>query len=794
MTSSAASQDATLGAMSDATNGALTDATSLALSPSTMPASTAPSLSAPTFRSSASLPVGSLLSTSRHAASSSSTYGVEPFNFSNLMTIKLSGGENYLLWRAAILPLLRSRYLMGYVDGSYPCPPERVLQQLEGGRTVSVFNPEHRSWVMQDQAILSGIVSSLMPQVGGLIMFATTAEEAWVTLQESFSQQSTAQSVQIRTQLGEVQKLNSTVSVYFNKIKNLSDQLTALGQPLRPEEFSAYVLKGLDEDYDNLAENVNGRETPISARDLHSRLIFTEQRVEARRAKAGVGFSNSSANAAYRGGGRGAPPKPAYGNTGGYSKQPSSSKPPSPTQLPISNNGGAPSGGSGGRRWNTQDGNRPICQLCNAVGHVAARCWKRFDKNFLGVGNDGTNMERQVAMLAHGTSHGHAPPASYQIDPAWYMDSGATDHLTGDIDNLHVKEPYQGKDHVHTANGSGMRISHVDQSTLATSSNRSLHLKNILYVPQVTRNLLSAHKLALDNNVFVEIHPFDCLVKDRVTRATILRGRAHGGLYPVAAASNKQVYTGVRVSSSKWHCRLGHPAAPVVQHVIHKHALPIESSNKDIHVCDACQQGKSHQLPFSSSTHVIKAPLELIYSNVWGPAQTSVSGHNYYVSFIDAFSRFTWLYLLKRKSDVFNVFVQFQTHVERLLQHKILHVHTDWGGEYRNLNTFFQKLGITHRVACPHTHQQNGAAERKHRHIVETGLTLLAHASVPFHFWSDAFTTSCFLINRVPTRVLEMSTPLEKLLHETPDYSFLKVFGCACWPHLRPYNNHKLEF
>ena len=123
-----------------------------------------------------------------------------------------------------------------------------------------------------------------------------------------------------------------------------------------------------------------------------------------------------------------------------------------------------------------------------------------------------------------------------------------------------------------------------------------------------------------------------------------------------------------------------------------------------------------------------------------------------------------------------------------------LSIFSQMGGEYRNLNTFFQKLGISHHVSCPHTHQQNGAAERKHRHIVETGLTLLAHASVPFRFWSDAFVTACFLINRIPTRRLHMKSPLEVLLHETPDYSFLKVFSCACWPHLRPYNKHKLEY
>jgi histone deacetylase 1/2 len=155
-----------------------------------------------------------------------------------------------------------------------------------------------------------------------------------------------------------------------------------------------------------------------------------------------------------------------------------------------------------------------------------------------------------------------------------------------------------------------------------------------------------------------------------------------------------------------------------------------------------------------------------------GSAQTSVSSHNYYVSFIDTYSRFTWLYLIKHKSDVFDVFLQFQSHVERLLNRKIVHVQSDWGGEYIKLDAFFHKIGVSHRVSCPHTHQQNGSAERKHRHIVKTGLTLLAHASIPFRYWSDAFVIACFLINRMPTRVINMQTPLERLLGETPDYTF----------------------
>jgi hypothetical protein len=82
---------------------------------------------------------------------------------------------------------------------------------------------------------------------------------------------------------------------------------------------------------------------------------------------------------------------------------------------------------------------------------------------------------------------------SSNVDPAWYVDSAATDHLTGNLDRLHMSEPYTGPDHVHTADGIGMRISHTGQSSISTSST-PLSLKNVLCVPEVTRSLLSVKK------------------------------------------------------------------------------------------------------------------------------------------------------------------------------------------------------------------------------------------------------------------------------------------------------------
>jgi hypothetical protein len=185
--------------------------------------------------------------------------------------------------------------------------------------------------------------------------------------------------------------------------------------------------------------------------------------------------------------------------------------------------------------------------------------------------------------------------------------------------------------------------------------------------------------------------------------------------------------------------------------------------------------------------------LELVYSDVWGPAIDSFGQKNYYVSFIDDYSKFTWIYLLRHKSEVSTYFIEFQKLVERLLNRRIITVQSDWVGEYEKLHSFFRSTGISHHVSCPHTHQQNGATERKHRHIVEMGLALLAHASMPLKYWDEAFLAATYLINRTPTKLLAYDTPLHKLLGATLDYSNFRVFGCACWPNLRPYNSHKLE-
>ena len=102
----------------------------------------------------------------------------------------------------------------------------------------------------------------------------------------------------------------------------------------------------------------------------------------------------------------------------------------------------------------------------------------------------------------------------------------------------------------------------------------------------------------------------------------------------------------------------------ILRNVISAYGLPMFSGNK-FKSCDACMSSKSHRLPYSISSHQTSKALEIIHSDLWGPSPViSHAGNRYYVMFIDDFTRYTWLYPLKLKSDVFQGFIDFQHRVE----------------------------------------------------------------------------------------------------------------------------------
>jgi hypothetical protein len=133
-----------------------------------------------------------------------------PITLTNQFTIRLTP-DNYIYWRTQVVPILRSNLIYGFVDGSLPCPSDQVSNPAAGtdGAAATITNPEFSAWHQQDQSILSAIVSCLSEGVIGMVVLATTSQEAWEILEGSFATQSTARVMQIRGALGKVKKLDS---------------------------------------------------------------------------------------------------------------------------------------------------------------------------------------------------------------------------------------------------------------------------------------------------------------------------------------------------------------------------------------------------------------------------------------------------------------------------------------------------------------------------------------------------------------------------------------------------------
>ena len=204
-------------------------------------------------------------------------------------------------------------------------------------------------------------------------------------------------------------------------------------------------------------------------------------------------------------------------------------------------------------------------------------------------------------------------------------------------------------------------------------------------------------------------------------------------------------------------------------------------------VCEACQLGKQARGSFSLDKNVIKNVLDIVYSNVWGPAKTTpMGGCKYYVTFIDDHTRKVWVYFMKEKSEVFVHFQNFRVLVEKQTNMQVKCIRPDGGGEYfsNEFSDYLQKHGIRRQFTCRYTPQQNGVAKRKNKHIAEVARALMSEKNVPHTYWAEAISTAIYIMNRTPTAAMHDVTLEEKFIGVKPNLSHLKVFGCIAYVHV----------
>jgi hypothetical protein len=337
---------------------------------------------------------------------------------------------------------------MGFIDGSMSPPPRQVPSSTAAGAEL-VPNPAYGAWYDQDQQLLSGLLSSMTEDILQDVVEATTSQEAWDILKRMFSSAIRARAVQVRVDLATTKKRDLSAADYFRKIKSLAAELAAADAPLRTDEIIAYLLAGLPSYYDPFVTSITMKTESLTLDDFYAHLLAFEARQQQSQAETRLNIG-AQANFAGRGGpqrgrGRGTPPA-GRGARG---------------------RGGPPFQGRG-RGPSSSTSNRPQCQICGRTGHTAIKCWYRMDESY--------QEEHPSAAVA---------TTSYQVDPNWYTDTGATDHITSDLDRLALREQYHGGETVQVGNGTGLEIMHIGSCSFNTAT-RPLALKNVLHVPHIS--------------------------------------------------------------------------------------------------------------------------------------------------------------------------------------------------------------------------------------------------------------------------------------------------------------------
>nr|XP_016511749.1 PREDICTED: uncharacterized protein LOC107828875 [Nicotiana tabacum] len=141
-------------------------------------------------------------------------------------------------------------------------------------------------------------------------------------------------------------------------------------------------------------------------------------------------------------------------------------------------------------------------------------------------------------------------------------------------------------------------------------------------------------------------------------------------------------------------------------------------------------------------------------------------------------------HLLGSKNNAFDMLKAFIAMLETHFHTKVQTVRSDNAlelGSSLSGSQYFSDKGIVHQTSCPHTPQQNGVVERKHRHLLDTARALLFQSHLPIRFWGDCILTATYLINRFPSPLLSHKSPFELLYDKPPSYSHLRAFGCLCY-------------
>ncbi|KAL5727823.1 hypothetical protein ACHQM5_000970 [Ranunculus cassubicifolius] len=367
--------------------------------------------------------------------------------------------ENYHIWVTLFMPVLKSNSLLGFITGATPCPQQFLSSADE---QANKENPAYTQWVIKDQNLMIQLTGAISDPVLPYIVGCTSSKSVWDVLNKRFASKSRSQVIQLKTRLQNLKKGDKSITEYLNSVKEISDLLAASGSIVNDGDLLVYILNGLPAEYDSFSTSIRVRSEDVTIDELHALLINEELVILSRNKQllqhetSATAFSarsqqsnnysqpyNTSSQSrnnfhSTRGRGRG-----RNNNRSSFNNNQSAGR-----GILGSSPNYQGSNNSSNQSYSNNSSDRPPCQICSRTNHTAIDCYQRMNYSYQGR----IPPQKLQAMVADRTTSTRSPP--------WYADSGATNHITSDMNNLHLHDNYYGPDRITVGDGQQLPIQH----------------------------------------------------------------------------------------------------------------------------------------------------------------------------------------------------------------------------------------------------------------------------------------------------------------------------------------------
>ncbi|KAJ9547456.1 LOW QUALITY PROTEIN: hypothetical protein OSB04_019999 [Centaurea solstitialis] len=345
----------------------------------------------------------------------------------------------------------------------------------------------------------------------------------------------------------------------------------------------------------------------------------------------------------------------------------------------------------------------------------------------------------------------------------WYLDSGCSRHMTGSKSVLSDYRDERGPSVTFGGNGRGQTRGY------GTLTNGVTTFKRVAYAEGLMHNLLSISQLC-DKN-----HKKKCKVKNR-RKEVILTSVRQADIHIINMNTSTDNFCFVSRASTDtnwlWHKRLSHLNFKTLNQLCINNLV---TGLPDFRYTKTRASFKSKQISSISS------PLQLLHMDLFGSVNVhSIAGKKYTLVIVDEYSRYTWVFFLRSKSDAPEEIILFVRKIEKLNNLSVRSIRSDHGTEFKNstLETFFDRKGISQNFSSVRTPQQNGVAERRNRTPIEAARSMLSEANLATQFWAEAVNTACYTQNRSLIVKRFRRTPYELFRNRKPSIEHLHIFGC----------------